>query len=102
MFRIAALPLLPIHRAQTFSTARTKDTAMDHAVATRPASANIRIRRFESSNVSEETYTAILPQPGETPIDLMRIITEACKDLPEFQIRNKDDEQFILTLTLKG
>lgn len=102
MFRNAALPQLPIRRSLPFPTTPTKERMMENAVTSRPASANIRIRRFESSSVSEETYTAILPAPGETPIDLMRIITEACKDLPEFQIRNKDDEQFILTLTLKG
>jgi hypothetical protein len=36
------------------------------------------------------------------PIDLLRLITEACKDLPEFQIQGEDDERFVLTLTLKS
>ena len=52
--------------------------------------------------MSEDTYSAILPSDGGSPIDLLRVITEACKDLPEFQIQGEDDEQFVLTLTLKS
>jgi hypothetical protein len=68
----------------------------------RAATANLRIRRFESGSVNEESYTAIVPADGATPVDLLRVITEACKDLPEFQVQGEEDEQFIMTLTLKG
>jgi hypothetical protein len=68
----------------------------------RAASADVRIRRFESGSVSEDSYTAIVPSEGTTPVELLRVITEAFKDLPEFQVQGDTDEQFIMTLTLKG
>ncbi|HQY30714.1 MAG TPA: hypothetical protein PK691_05485 [Thermomicrobiales bacterium] len=101
MFRIAALPQLPGRRMNP-SRELAADQTATAVITRRPATADVRIRRFEQSGVTEETYSAILPGATESPIDLMRVITEACKDLPEFQIRNKDDEQFVLTLTLKA
>ena len=47
-------------------------------------------------------FSAILPSDGSSPIDLLRVITEAMKDLPEFQIQGEEDERFVLTLTLKA
>ena len=103
MFKIATLPQLAIRRHNPLASVASAHSA---AVATtrtsRPATAEIRIRKFEDTSVNDESYSAILPRDARSPIDLMRAITEACKDLPEFQIRNEADEQFILTLTLKA
>jgi len=103
MFRLATVPqlagrrmarLAPIQRA-TAAPAVTGSTA-------RPATADIRIRRFADASVNEDSYSAILPSDGSSAIDLLRLITDACKDLPEFQIQGEDDERFVLTLTLKS
>ena len=101
MFRIAALPQIPSRRIAPATKPVALARPVEAVSTVKPATADIRIRRFEQSGVSEETYSAILPAT-DSPLDLMRVITEACKDLPEFQIRNQDDEQFILTLTLKS
>jgi hypothetical protein len=90
--RLPKLASMPCVNVATVATERTAS----------PATADIRIRRFGDASVSEDTYTAILPSDALSPADLMRAITEACKDLPEFQIRDQADERFILTLTLKG
>jgi hypothetical protein len=100
MFRLAALPQLT-PRIGVAARAIVAAKPVETIAIVRPATADIRIRRFEQSGVSEDSYSAILPVT-DSPLDLMRVITEACKDLPEFQVRNKDDEQFILTLTLKS
>jgi hypothetical protein len=52
--------------------------------------------------VNEDTYSAILPNEVNSPVALLRAITEAMQDLPEFQIQNEADERFVLTLTLKA
>ena len=101
MFRIAVLPQFPSRRIAALPRSTTIATPIEAVATAKPATADIRIRRFEQTGVTEDTYSAILPV-ADSPLDLMRVITEACKDLPEFQIRNKDDEQFILTLTLKS
>ena len=103
MFKLATLPQLRSNRfAQTVPAPSTRPAAKTAVQIARPATADIRIRRFENATVNEDTYSAILPREGVSPAELMRVITEACKDLPEFQVRNEQDEQFILTLTLKG
>jgi hypothetical protein len=101
MFRIAAIPQFPPRRISTLPKPSVVANPVESVAIANPATASIRIRRFEQSGVTEDTYSAILPIV-DSPLDLMRVITEACKDLPEFQVRNKDDEQFILTLTLKS
>jgi hypothetical protein len=101
MFGIAALPQFPARRVAALPSPAAVAAPLEAVATAKPATADIRIRRFEQSGVTEDTYSAILPV-ADSPLDLMRVITEACKDLPEFQVRNKDDEQFILTLTLKS
>ena len=103
MFRLATVP----HFA-TRSVSRLASTPGSGPVpattprTTRPATADIRIRRLGDESVSEDSYSAILPSDYVSPIDLLRIITEACKDLPEFQVQGDEDERFILTLSLKS
>jgi hypothetical protein len=92
MFRLATVPQLAGRRM-----ARLAPIPRSSA-----ATADIRIRRFADASVNEDTYSAILPSDGGSAIDLLRIITDACKDLPEFQIQGEDDERFVLTLTLKS
>jgi hypothetical protein len=102
MFRLATAPALPIFGRRKLE-AVPASTAAKTAVRTAPApTADIRIRRFSESEVHEDTWTAILPAGTVSPADLLRIISEACKDLPEFQVRDEADEKFILSLTLKG
>jgi hypothetical protein len=103
MFRFSTVPPCVGRQASRLAAvaanpARSAETAR----ATRPATAEIRIRRLAEASVDEDRYSAILPSDGGSPIDLLRIITEACKDLPEFQIQNEDDERFVLSLTLKS
>jgi hypothetical protein len=102
MFRFTTLPQLASHPIAHPLLARVDSPAAVVSPAARPASAEIRIRRLAESGPQEDSYAAILPNDGGTPIDLLRVITEACKDLPEFQIQNDEDERFILTLTLKS
>ena len=103
MFRLATVPNLGIRsRSRVAVMPRAKAAPVATERTRRAASADVRIRRFESGSVSEESYTAIVPSEGATPVELLRIITEAFKDLPEFQIQGNEDEQFIMTLTLKG
>ena len=103
MFRLATVPqfagrrmarLAPLSRASVAPAVAER--------AARPATADLRIRRFAGDSVSEDSYSAILPSDGGTAIDLLRLITDACKDLPEFQIQGDDDERFVLKLTLKS
>ena len=101
MFRLSTVPNLAL-RARLTPSAKAAATALSTPHTRRAASADLRIRRFESGSVSEDSYTAIVPSNGATPAELLRVITEACKDLPEFQIQGDEDEQFIMTLTLKG
>ena len=103
MFRLATLPQFAGRgMARLAPVARTAARPIASVTAARPSTADIRIRRFNDSRVTEDTYSAILPSEGGSAIDLLRVITEACKDLPEFQIQGEDDERFILTLTLKS
>lgn len=99
MLRLATVPnfgfrarIAPVARPVTATIERNR----------RAATADLRIRRFAAGSVDEESYTAIVPADGATPVELLRVITEACKELPDFQIQGEEDEQFILTLTLKG
>jgi len=101
MFRLATVPNLGL-RSRILPAAKSTTSRVIAERTRRAATADLRIRRFESGSVNEESYTTILPSEGATPVDLLRVITEACKDLPEFQIQGEEDEQFILTLTLKG
>lgn len=101
MFRLATIPNLGL-RAWIAPAVKTASSPVVAERTRRAATADLRMRRFESGSVNEESYTTILPREGATPVDLLRVITEACKDLPEFQIQGEEDEQFILTLTLKG
>ena len=103
MFRLATVPDFAgrqIGRLNPLSQARA--VGATRSATPRPATADIRIRRLADESVSDDTYSAILPSEGTAPIDLLRLITEACKDLPEFQIQGEDDERFVLTLTLKS
>ena len=103
MFRLATVPQLAGRRmARLAPLSRASAAPVVTERVARPATADVRIRRFADGSVSEEAYSAILPSEGGTAIDLLRIITDACKDLPEFQIQGEDDEQFILKLTLKS
>ena len=103
MFRLATVPNLNFRfRTRVAPTAQKVSKAIPVERSRRAATANLRIRRFESGSVNEESYTAIVPADGATPVDLLRVITEACRELPEFQIHGAEDEQFIMTLTLKG
>ena len=103
MFPLATVPQFAGRRtARLAPVAQTAARPIATVTSARPSTADIRIRRFADSGVSEDTYSAILPSDGGSPIDLLRVITEACKDLPEFQIQGEDDEQFVLTLTLKS
>lgn len=103
MLRLAPVPSFGIRsRSRIAPVSRTWATSVPAERTRRAATADLRIRRFESGSVNEESYTAIVPAEGATPVDLLRVITEACKDLPEFQVRGEEDEQFIMTLTLKG
>jgi hypothetical protein len=101
MFRLATVPALALRSCRS-PLAHSRAAAVPAERTRRAASADLRIRRFESGSVNEESYTAVVPSDGAAPVDLLRIITEACKDLPEFQIQGEADEQFIMTLTLKG
>lgn len=101
MFRLATVPQFAGRQvARLAPVARTAPTATERLA--QPATADVRIRRFADGSVSEDTYSALLPGERRSPIDLLRLITDACKDLPEFQIRSEADEQFILKLTLKS
>ena len=103
MFRLATVPQFAGRRFGKLAVAdRATPRAAAAEHATRPTTADIRLRRFAESSVNEDTYTAILPSEGSSPIDLLRVITEAMKDLPEFQIQGEEDERFVLTLTLKA
>ena len=103
MLRLATVPNFGIRsRSRVAPMASSSATTIPAERTRRAATADLRIRRFESGSVNEESYTAIVPADDATPVDLLRVITEACKDLPEFQIRGEEDEQFIMTLTLKG
>ena len=103
MFRLATVPQLAGRRMARLSPIPRSSAATAVTVhAPRPATADIRIRRFADASVNEDTYSAILPSDGGSAIDLLRLITDACKDLPEFQIQGEDDERFVLTLTLKS
>jgi len=103
MFRLATVPQFAGRR---FARLTIADRAASRATVTRkadrPSTADIRLRRFAESSVNEDTFSAILPSEGNSPIDLLRVITEAMKDLPEFQIQGEEDERFVLTLTLKA
>jgi hypothetical protein len=98
MFRLATVPQFAGRQMARLSTVPNATIARP----ARAATADIRIRRLSEDSVSEDTYSAILPSEGTTPIDLLRLITEACQDLPEFQIQGEDDERFVLSLTLKS
>jgi hypothetical protein len=103
MFRLAAVPQFAGRRFArpallSRPAARTR-VAKKAALAT---TADIRIRRFADASVNEDTYSAILPNEGNSPIDLLRAITEAMQDLPEFQVQGAEDERFVMTLTLKA
>lgn len=103
MFRLSTLPpFADRHGARLAPVAGSAARSAANEPATRPATAEIRIRRLAETSVNEDSYSAILPSDGGSPIDLLRVITEACKDLPEFQIQNEDDVRFVLTLTLKS
>jgi hypothetical protein len=103
MFRLATVPQFAGRQMARLSTVPNATIARPARAATaRPATADIRIRRLSEDSVSEDTYSAILPSERTTPIDLLRLITEACQDLPEFQIQGEDDERFVLSLTLKS
>lgn len=103
MFRLATVPQLAgRYFSKPASAAPTATGARAAAQTTRPTTADIRIRRFGDASVNEDAYSAILPSDGGTPIDLLRVITEAMKDLPEFQIQGEEDERFILSLTLRA
>jgi hypothetical protein len=103
MFRLATVPQLAGRRMARWAPAPRVSAAPTVATSTaRPATADIRIRRFADASVNEDSYSALLPSDGGSAIDLLRIITDACKDLPEFQIQGEDDERFVLTLTLKS
>jgi hypothetical protein len=103
MFRIATVPCFAGRQtARLNPQPRALNAGTALVAAARPATADIRIRRLAEESVSNDTYSAILPGAGTAPIDLLRLITEACKDLPEFQIQGEDDERFVLTLTLKS
>jgi hypothetical protein len=103
MFRLATVPQFAGRRMGRLApVSRTATSPVVAERVARPATADLRIRRFADGSVSEESYSAILPSEGGTPIDLLRLITDACKDLPEFQIQGEEDEQFILKLTLKS
>jgi hypothetical protein len=103
MFRLATVPQFAGRRFGKLAVVNrpAPRTAVAEQAA-RPTTADIRLRRFAESTVNEDTYTAILPSEGNSPIDLLRVITEAMKDLPEFQIQGEEDERFVLTLTLKA
>ena len=103
MFRLAAVPQFAGRRFArpallSRPTARTRVAEQ----ALHATTADIRIRRFADAAVNEDTYSAILPNEGNSPVDLLRAITEAMQDLPEFQIQGAEDERFVLTLTLKA
>ena len=103
MFRLAPFPQLSCRQIARRPPLASRQAVSDSAApAARPASAEIRIRRLAESGPREDSYAAILPRDGGAPIDLLRVITEACQDLPEFQIQNEADERFVLTLTLKS
>ena len=103
MFRLATVPTLGLRpRSRPTSVGAGPRTAAAARPERQAASADVRIRRFESGSVHEDSYMTIIPDDKPTPAQLLRIITDACKDLPEFQIQSEEDEQFILTLTLKG
>ena len=103
MFRLTAVPQFAGRRFAkpallSRPAARTRVTEK----AAQATTADIRIRRFADASVNEDTYSAILPNEVNSPVDLLRAITEAMQDLPEFQIQNEADERFVLTLTLKA
>jgi hypothetical protein len=103
MFRLATVPQFAGRRmARLAPAARTAAAPQAIARTRQPSTADIRIRRFSDATVNEDSYSAILPSEGGSAIDLLRVITEACQDLPEFQIQGEDDERFVLTLTLKS
>jgi hypothetical protein len=102
MFRLATVPQLAGRRMARLAPIQRVAAPTVTEATTRPATADIRIRRFADASVNEDSYSAILPSDGGSAIDLLRLITDACKDLPEFQIQGEDDERFVLTLTLKS
>ena len=102
MFRLATVPQLAGRFGKPAVAERATNRAAVAERTTRPTTADIRLRRFAESTVNEDTFSAILPSDGSSPIDLLRVITEAMKDLPEFQIQGDEDERFVLTLTLKA
>jgi hypothetical protein len=103
MFRLAAVPQFAGRRfAKPALLNRPVAGARVAEKAIPGTTADIRIRRFADASVNEDTYSAILPSEGNSPVDLLRAITEAMQDLPEFQIQGAEDERFVLTLTLKA
>lgn len=102
MFRLAAVPNLSGLRRSQLKAVSTPHAKSRVAVAAPAATADIRIRRFSDSDVNEETYSAIVPGEDHTPADLLKAIVEAFRNIPEFQVRDDNDRNFIMTLTLKG
>jgi hypothetical protein len=103
MFRLATIPQFGGRRfTKPALLSRPATPARVAEKAAQATTADIRIRRFADASVNEDTYSAILPNEANSPVDLLRAITEAMKDLPEFQIQNAEDERFVLTLTLKA
>jgi hypothetical protein len=103
MFRLATAPSFAgLRRPKLEALPAMKSTTREVATAASAASADIRIRRFGLDSVAEDTYSALLPHGDLSPADLLRTIADAFQDLPEFQVRNAEDERFVLTLTLKG
>jgi hypothetical protein len=103
MFRLATVPQFAGRRfARPALISRPKARACVAEKAAHASTADIRSRRFADASVNEDTYSAILPNEGTSPVDLLRAITVAMQDLPEFQIQGAEDERFVLTLTLKA
>lgn len=103
MFRLATAPNLPnLRRPKLAALPAAKSTTIPAPERSPGATANVRIRRFGDSTVTEDTYAAILPGEQMTPADLLRAITDAFADVPEFQVRDSADERFIISLTLNG
>lgn len=103
MFRLATAPALSgRRRPQLTSVPATRSNARAVAATAPAATADIRIRRFSESDVSEDTYSAIVPGEDLSPADLLKAIVEAFRNIPEFQVRDENDKNFIITLTLKG
>jgi hypothetical protein len=103
MFRLATAPTFAnLRRPHLEALPAVKSTAVAASERSTGATANIRIRRFGDSTVTEDTYSAIVPGERMSPADLLNAISDAFKDLPEFQVRDETDERYIISLTLNG